>query len=327
MGHIDQTAGQITGVCGLERRIGQALSGTVGGVEILQNRQAFFKVRDDRGLNDLTRRLGHQAAHTAKLLHLGLRTTGTGVGHHIDGVDFQLAAVGADMNRLQLVHHGVSDPVRRLGPGINDLVVLFALGDQTIGILLLIFLNQGAGLSDQNLLALRNNNIVLTKGNAGLGRFLKAQAHDLVGKDDRRLLTAVAIDRIDQIADFLLGQGLFNQAVTNIDVLRQECGQLHAARRSIDHLAGDLAVRGHFAKARLDLGVQGNNPSIQGRLDLTQISKQLALARFVFLGQGQVIEAQNNILRRHNDRATIGGREDVVGRHHQDAGFELSFQR
>jgi hypothetical protein len=34
--HVDETAGQVTGVGRLQRRIGQTLTGTVGGVEVLK---------------------------------------------------------------------------------------------------------------------------------------------------------------------------------------------------------------------------------------------------------------------------------------------------
>src|SRR5690348_4780508 len=40
-----------------------------------------------------------------------------------------------------------------------------------------------------------------------------------------------------------------------------------------------------------------------------------------------VIEAEHDILRRHDDRLAVRRAEDVVGRHHQDARFELRFQR
>jgi hypothetical protein len=84
---VDQTTGQVARVGGLQRGVRQALTGAVGRVEVLLNGQAFLEVRDDRGLDDLAGGLGHQAAHAAQLLHLGLRTTGAGVGHHVDGVD------------------------------------------------------------------------------------------------------------------------------------------------------------------------------------------------------------------------------------------------
>jgi hypothetical protein len=71
---VDQTAGQVTRVRRLQRRVGQTLAGAVRRVEVLENGQAFLEVRDDRRLDDFTRRLGHQAAHAGELTHLRRRT-------------------------------------------------------------------------------------------------------------------------------------------------------------------------------------------------------------------------------------------------------------
>ena len=62
LGDVDQAPCQIAGVGGLERRVRQALAGAVGRVEVLENRQALLEVGDDRRLDDLARRLGHQPA-------------------------------------------------------------------------------------------------------------------------------------------------------------------------------------------------------------------------------------------------------------------------
>ncbi len=69
--HVDQTPRQIAGVGRLQRRVGQALAGAVGRVEVLEHRQSLLEVGDDRRLDDLARRLGHQPAHAGQLLHLG----------------------------------------------------------------------------------------------------------------------------------------------------------------------------------------------------------------------------------------------------------------
>src|SRR5215207_268358 len=68
--HVDQPAGEIARVGGLERGVGEAFAGAVGRVEVLEHREPFLEVRDDRGLDDLARRLGHQAAHAGELAHL-----------------------------------------------------------------------------------------------------------------------------------------------------------------------------------------------------------------------------------------------------------------
>ena len=64
---VDETAGQVTRVRGLERGIGEALTSAVGRDEVLEDREALAEVRGDRRLDDFARRLGHEAAHTGQL--------------------------------------------------------------------------------------------------------------------------------------------------------------------------------------------------------------------------------------------------------------------
>ncbi len=231
------------------------------------------------------------------------------------------------MLTADFLHHFVGNAVGRLRPGVDDLVVLFTLGDQAVGILLLVFLDQVAGFLDDNLLGFRNNDVVLAERDPGAGGFLEAQRHHLVGEDHRRLLTAVAVDDVDEIADFLLGQVLVQDLQADVFVVRQQGGDLHAAGRRVDDLGAHDAVRVLLREAALDLGVHRHGLAVQGLLDFVQIAEDHAFADFTVLDQRQIVEAEHDILRRHDDRTAVGRREDVVGRHHQHAGFELGFQR
>src|SRR5690606_4171260 len=78
LSHVNQTTGQITGVRGLQCGIRQTFTSTVGGDEVLQNRQTFAEVRGDRRFDDGAVRLGHQTTHTGQLTDLGGATTSTG---------------------------------------------------------------------------------------------------------------------------------------------------------------------------------------------------------------------------------------------------------
>ena len=40
---------------------------------------------------------------------------------------------------------------------------------------------------------------------------------------------------------------------------------------------------------------------------------------------GHVVQTQNDVLGRHDDGTAVGGREDVVGAHHEHAAFDLRF--
>ena len=77
LGHVHQAAGQITGVCGFQRGIGQTFARTVGGNKVLQYGEAFTEVGSNRGFDNRAVRLGHQTTHTGKLFNLGGRTTRT----------------------------------------------------------------------------------------------------------------------------------------------------------------------------------------------------------------------------------------------------------
>ena len=146
--HVDQTTRQITGVRRLERGVGETLAGAVRRVEVLEHREPFLEVGNDRALDDLARRLGHQAAHAGELTHLRRRAARAGMRHHVDRVDLRFGALlrrgprGGDFP-----HHRFGDLLGALRPGIDDLVVFLALGDQAVVVLLLEFLDHSRVLS------------------------------------------------------------------------------------------------------------------------------------------------------------------------------------
>src|SRR5206468_1015412 len=79
---VDEAAGEITGVRGLECGVGQTLTRTVRRDEVLEHRQTFTEVRLDRAFDDLADttgelllRLRHQSAHTGELTDLIARST------------------------------------------------------------------------------------------------------------------------------------------------------------------------------------------------------------------------------------------------------------
>ena len=161
--HVHQPARQIARIGRLERRIGQPLARAVRGVEVLQHRQSLLEVGDNRRLDDLARRLGHQAAHPGELLHLGGRAAGAGMGHHVNRVD-RLAGLGVG----DALHHLLGHVVGAARPGIEHLVVLLALGDQAFEVLLLELLDVGLGGRDHRLLGVRDHQVILAEGDAGL---------------------------------------------------------------------------------------------------------------------------------------------------------------
>ena len=300
----------------------------MGGVEVLHHGQAFLEVRRDRRFDDRAVGLGHQAAHAGKLLHLSRRTTGTGVRHHIDRVDRLLTVrLFIDFDRGDALHHLVGDLVGALRPGVDNLVVLLALGDQTVIVLLLILLNQRARLINKTVLGIRDDHVVLAERDASLRCLTETKGHHTVTEDNRVLLTARAVDGVDHPADFLLGHQAVGGVERHLGVLRQKIGKQVTTGRRVVQFRNRVALCIHRSVATLDLGMQRDDARIQRSLNLTGRTEHHALAGLIVGFNRQVVEAKNHILRRHDDRLTIGRMQDVVRRHHQDARFKLGFER
>ena len=84
LGYVDEAARQVAGIGGLQRRVGEALAGAVGRVEILEHGQPLLEVGHDRRLDDLAGGLGHQPPHAGELLHLCGGAARARIGHHVD---------------------------------------------------------------------------------------------------------------------------------------------------------------------------------------------------------------------------------------------------
>src|SRR3954463_10419363 len=123
---VDQPAGEVAGVGGPQRGVGQALAGTVRGDEVLQHRQTLPEVGLDRPRDDLALRVGHQTAHTGDLADLHHVAAGAGVDHDPDRVGGR-----------EVVHHGLADLGAGAGPDLDQLATTLGVGDDTALVLLL----------------------------------------------------------------------------------------------------------------------------------------------------------------------------------------------
>ncbi len=117
LGNVDQAAGKVTRVRRAQRRIRKALARAVGGDEELEHREAFAEVRPDGHLDDLARRIRHQAAHARQLADLVGAAARAGVCHHVDGVIF-----------IQRFHQGAGHVVRGLFPNVDHVPPALRIG-------------------------------------------------------------------------------------------------------------------------------------------------------------------------------------------------------
>ena len=316
--NIDHAAGQVTGVGSTQSGISQTLTSTTGRNEIFQNVQTFAVVCTNGHLDGVTGGVCQQAAHTSQLLDLVHRTTSTGVCHHID-----LVVLG------QVVCQSLRDLIGGLLPDIDGLVVTLVIRDQTTVEQLADLGDLLIGLGNQFLLLGRDHSVAHSHGDSGQGGVLIALCLDGI-QHLGTLAGAVA----GHAAGDDLGQGLFGHAEADLvlqpvlgigtihiaQVLGNGIVEDDAAGGGIHQTGALHAVNGHGA-AHLDGRVQGDDVLGVSHQNLVLITEHLACALVVLADGGQVVAAQNHILRRHGNRCAVRGLQQVAGSQHQHLSF------
>ena len=190
---VDETAGQVTGVGGVAGRVDQALTGAVGGDEVLQRLEALAEVGLDGQVDGVAGHVGHEATHACELTQLRLGASGAGVGHHVDGV-----VLG------EAVEHLGAQRVGALGPGVDDLDVALLLGQEAVLVVLVDLVDLRLGLLEQLRLVVGDDGVPHGDGQAGARGVVEAGVLDGV-QDRLDLGGAVAVAAVvDQLADVAL---------------------------------------------------------------------------------------------------------------------------
>ena len=300
--NVNEAAGKVTRVGCFKSRIGQTLTSTVGGGEVLQHREAFAERRRDRRFNDFTRGLGHQTAHAGQLTHLVLVTTSARIGHHKDRVEalvfFLLAGFGVGKHVVgYFLDHLRRDVLRGLGPHIDHLVVLFSTGDDTVAVLMFDVVNLCLRGSQNVLFAFRNGEVFHADGHARPGGEFVTHVLEAVAQNDRGLDAAVAVGRAHKAGNVLLGQHA-------VDMIK---AQLFGQNVAHQHAAGGCVVHHAVGHAHLDAGVQRNLPAVVSCFHFPRGAEGHAFAQLKAALGGHVVQTKHDILRRHDNGATVGG--------------------
>ena len=306
-GDIDETTGQVTGVGGLECRIGESLAGTVGGDEVVEYGETLLEVGQDRILHRLSAlttadRLGHQTTDTGELLDLIGRSTCTGVHHHVDGIEAVLVL-------LELLHEHLGDLVIDVGPDVDDLIVTLVVGDDTEIEVIHDLLDLAEAIGDDLLLLLRYNDVGEVEGEACLVGHVVAEVLDPVEEGGALCDTAV----LDHLADDESKVLLTHHSVVEWELaLGHHLIEEHTTIGGLDDVGDRLTLLVEILYTCLDDGVHVETALIVSDLYLLEVTEYLALALGSGAGLGDVVESEDHVLSGHGDRGAVGGIEDIL---------------
>src|SRR5438477_1613078 len=325
---VDETPRQVARVGGAERRVGEALTGTVRRDEVLEHRQALHEVRLDRALDDLALRIRHQSAHAGELTELRERSAGARVGHHEERVQL-----------VEVLEHRLGDRVGRLRPNVHDRLVPLGLGDEPVLVRLLDLADALLVLREQRFLRRRDDDVVLRDRHAGLRGVAEAELLDRVEHRGDRVGAVLLDEARDEFVERLLRERAVDVVVVLRELALERADRL--AQRAIDlrvedDAAGggenelalpqvlDRLLQGHLLRVERELdlllGAEPRRPRVhRGGLELVEVQ----------VGVREVVRPEHHVLRRSREGAARRRRADVVRRQHQDPrlGLRLGRQR
>ena len=330
--NIHQTAREVTRVGRPQGGVGQALASAVGRDEILQYRQSFEEVRLDRARDDVSLRIGHQAAHPGDLAYLHHVPAGTRGHHHVDGVE-QAARQG--------LPHRSSHRLGGFGPDLDQFLPELVIGDDPLLVLLVELVGLALETVDDALLVPRGQHIAQPDGQARPGGVLEPEFLDLV----EGTLHDVLVVPFDDLGDQNPDVALEHLGVENGEVPRQCPVQQGPPERGLDQLVAvdrlvgdqmrdevlqfgmDFGVTGDVVEAELDRRVQRQLTEVVRHHRLVEIGERPARTLDVGYLLRQVVDAYDHVLGRSDDRSPAGRREYVVGGQHEQPRLGLCLGR
>ena len=321
MCHVDKTTGKITGIGGLKGGIGKTFTCTVRGDKVFEHGKTFLEVCKNRVLDDLTAfctcllGFSHKTAHTGELTDLVLRTTGTGIEHHVDCVE-------ALVSLRHLLHQHVGELGVDLCPDIDDLLVAFLIGDKTHLEVVHDFCHLSISFVDNLFLLRRDEHVAEVEGQTAAECHVVAEVLDVVEELCRAGDTALLDDDGDDVAERLLGQNLVEISYFLGDVLIDE----DTTDGSVLYdMADRIAVFVDIVDKDLDRCVERDATFVICNLSLFGSVECMSFTFVAGAELGDIVQTEDHILRRHGDRRAVGRVEDIVRTEHEHLCFQNGF--
>ncbi len=194
-------------------------------------------------------------------------------------------------------------------PYIDDLVVALIVGDEAHGVVVHHLLHLLVTLVDVLLLLLRDDNITEVERQAASEGHIVTEVFDIVEELRRTRNTAL----LDHLADDS-AQALLRKYLVDItDLAGHKLVDKHAAHRSVLHkMLYRIALLVDVVHHYRNRSVERHTTLVVGYLSLLRSVEFQTLALVALAELGDVIQTEHHVLRRHGDRRSVGGVEDVV---------------
>ena len=325
MRHIHQTTSKVTGIGSLKSRIRKTLTSTVGRDKVLLYRKPFEEVRSNRVLNNSPTfattllRLSHKTTKPSQLTDLLLRTTGSGVEHHVNTIE-------AVVVFFEAPHHQIREEIGSFIPDSHDFVVARLIIDFPHTVLFDNTICLSRSLCDNSLLLGRDKHILEVKGKTTKERHTIAEVLYVV----KELSCASNSADLEHIFNDPLERLLPEEFVDITNLIGDKVVEHKSPNRGLYNITLRLSIHNscighHYLNGLMDI----YTPIVVSDIGLlctienggdTFLVNNLLLKLLLLRSQAaelrNVVKPEHHILRRHGNRLTTSRIEDIVRSQH-----------
>ena len=317
--HIDQTTREVTRVGGTKSGVRESLTRTVGGDEVLGDRQSLAVRVLDRGRDDLALRVGDESTHSGDVADLQPVSTSTRGDHAVDGV-------------VALRHFGLQRRQNldvRFGPDANEFLVALEFRDETLFELSVDLRGQLLVLLDDGLFLFRRHDVAQCDGDARTGRPVETGVLECVKCGCDNHLGVLLGENLDDFGDDTLVGDIRHIGEVRRKQAVEDClSESRLEGFAVGEAFGFGALREHHTgNADLDFRVDVELLQVERHEPFRDASEDASLARDAGALGGEVVETDDHVLGRNRNRLAVRGLEDVVRREHENARFGLGLER
>lgn len=267
MWKVKEKKGKVERVGSIKGGVWKKIEGEVGRVEVIVKGKELIEVRDDRGIDDLKRRIGNKEENEEKMENMVERKKGKRMRNNVERVNMIMEkGKRIELEGIKERNNILGDIVGWIEKGVKEIVVILEMSNKEVIVMMLVLGSKRLGLRKDIGIRLRDENVIIEEGDKRKERMGKKKMNDEVKEDKSIFMEEMEVKMVDNIGDVIIGNIMIEDIERKVEVIRKKLKNDNEERSSVVNI-----------KKRVELGIE----SIEKEIDIGVKSEEIVLKRML----------------------------------------------
>lgn len=267
MWKVKEKKGKVERVGSIKGGVWKKIEGEVGRVEVIVKGKELIEVRDDRGIDDLKRRIGNKEKNEEKMENMVERKKGKRMRNNVERVNMIMEkGKRIELEGIKERNNILGDIVGWIEKGVKEIVVILEMSNKEVIVMMLVLGSKRLGLRKDIGIRLRDENVIIEEGDKRKERMGKKKMNDEVKEDKSIFMEEMEVKMVDNIGDVIIGNIMIEDIERKVEVIRKKLKNDNEERSSVVNI-----------RKRVELGIE----SIEKEIDIGVKSEEIVLKRML----------------------------------------------